>query len=404
MDAHRPWFRISRLALVLAVGAGVWTVVAAAAETPSPRVVILRPRPTEVLVGKSVVAILVDGVADDQIQRVRIRIDGEPLETLTHAPWRLSFDAGDEVGRRTIDVDVDLLDGSTLSATLTTKPAGVGRVDVRIVDLAVTVVDEKGKTVTGLQQEDFKVFDNGQPIQIERWGDKPADLAVAMVLDTSLSMRSKLADVKRAAKAFIGALGPKDQVAVVAFSETSTVVRELSTNKTLAKEVIDGLSAQGGTALYDALYDAGGALHAASSRQRRIAVVLSDGRDESASGLEPGSFHTLQEAVHKAHDNDLIVFTIGLGADLGEPDFSGRMTHGEALARMAKTTGGRFFRLRRLGRLTRVYRSILDELRHQYYIAYRPPEPRPGEKWHTIRVEVADPALSVRTREGYFVR
>ena len=373
------------------------------AEDEEARIVVLRPRPTDLMLGPSVVSLLPMGVEDDAIEQIEVRLDGEIMGVLQQPPWRLTIDAGERLGPRTLDVIARLRDGGRLTTSVALRPAGVGSVDVRLVDLAVTVVDARGKTVTGLEQSDFQVFDGGQRVEISRWGDKPAALAVALVLDASLSMRPKLREVQKAARTFVEALDERDQVSIVAFSEHSRIVTPLGAGRHASTEAIGSLEARGGTALYDALFDAGKAVEQAGARARKVAVILSDGRDEAASGLEPGSFHTLEEAVRKAHDSDLVVFTIGLGADLDEADFSGRMSHAEALTRMATSTGGRFFRLRRLGRLTRVYRTILSELRHQYSIAYRPPPVRPGEKWRSIEVRVDRPGLTVRTRKGYFV-
>ncbi|MDQ7007769.1 MAG: VWA domain-containing protein [Acidobacteriota bacterium] len=367
------------------------------------RIVVLRPRPTDLMLGPSVVSLLPMGVDDAAVEQIEIRLDGEIMGVLRQPPWRLTIDAGERLGPRTLEVIARLKGDRQLTTTVDLRPAGVGTVDVRLVDLAVTVVDAKGKTVTGLEEDDFRIFDGGREVTIDRWGDKPTALAVALVLDASLSMRPKLREVQKAAQAFVAALAPRDRVSVVAFNESSRIITPLDADRRASIEAIEGLEARGGTALYDALFDAGKALQAAGSRARKVAVILSDGRDEAASGLEPGSFHTLREAVRKAHDSDLVVFTIGLGADLDEQDFSGRMTHAEALTRMATSTGGRFFKLRRLGRLGRVYRDILEELRHQYSIAYKPPPPRPGETWRSIEVRVGRPGLTVRTREGYFV-
>jgi VWFA-related protein len=136
-----------------------------------------------------------------------------------------------------------------------------------------------------------------------------------------------------------------------------------------------------------------------------VAVLLSDGRDEAASGLEPGSFHTLEEAIKAAHDKDVVVFTIGFGHHLDEePDFTGRYTTEEILMRLASSTGGRYLEVRSSRALERAFRDIMEELRHQYQIAYVPPKPLPGQTWREIRVEVDRPEAEVRTRDGYYVK
>ena len=92
-----------------------------------------------------------------------------------------------------------------------------------------------------------------------------------------------------------------------------------------ARTAIGGLEARGGTALYDAIYRVADALAQVPTQERRVMVLLSDGRDEAASGLEPGSFHTLDEAVDRVLKQEVIVFSVGLGKSLDKQrDFYGR--------------------------------------------------------------------------------
>ncbi|UCF68823.1 MAG: VWA domain-containing protein, partial [Acidobacteriota bacterium] len=257
-----------------------------------------------------------------------------------------------------------------------------------------------------LAREDFRVLDNRQPVEIERWDNAPAGLSVVLVLDTSLTMEGeKLRAAIRAAEEFVEKLEPQDRVAALPFSDEPRIAASMTDNHDAAIESIAGLGARGGTALYDAIHHAADLLANEQPGFRRVAVVLSDGRDEAASGLEPGSFHTLDEAIRRAHRRDMIVFTIGLGKEVEtEQDFTGKMMLSEVLERIAVSTGGRYVYAKRTGSLSSHYREILEELRHQYGLAYTPPAPRPGESWRPIQVQVDREGVSVRTREGYFVR
>jgi VWFA-related protein len=168
---------------------------------------------------------------------------------------------------------------------------------------------------------------------------------------------------------------------------------------------IASLEARGGTALYDAVWRASELLAESQPDRRRVVVVLSDGRDESASGLEPGSLHTLQEAVRAAHLNDVTVYSIGLGRQLeSDLDFEGKSTTSEILSRISGSTGGTFTAVEKAGRLDAAFRGVVEELRSLYSIAYSMPVARPGETWRSISVRVARPGVNARAREGYFVR
>ena len=134
-------------------------------------------------------------------------------------------------------------------------------------------------------------------------------------------------------------------------------------------------------------------------------VVLSDGRDEASSGLEPGSFHTLDEAIRQAHLKDAALFTLGVGSALErDTDFTGRMTTEEVLTRLATSTGGRYLAVERSRSLAEAYRDVLEELRQRYDLAFTPAPRKPGESWRTIEVTTSRPGVTLRAREGYFVR
>ncbi len=369
------------------------------------RVVILKPQVHDITIGETEVVILIQGVEDELIDRADVLVDAAEAATLRRPPWRAKVDAGNSPGPRTFSVVVHLKDGRVLRQSLTTRPAGLSTVDVRLVNLAVTVTGPNGRALKGLPRNAFSLLENDHPIKIERWDDDVATLAVALVIDTSLTMEGrKLTAAKNAAQSFVRSLNARDLVSVISFSESSHVESELSTDHRRAIASIQRLEPGGGTALYDAVFDAGKHLTGAPPAARKIAVILSDGRDESASGLEPGSFHTLEEAIRRGHKAGLLLFTIGLGAGLEEqPDYTGRLTTAEVLRRMAVSTGGRFFRIRRSSRLTKTYRDILEELRNQYHIAFSPSPARPGETWRKLEVKVARPKVEVRTRAGYFV-
>jgi VWFA-related protein len=379
---------------------------AGSAAATDPVVIILQPTRAQPIVGSVDVVFAIQGASSDEVIRAEIVLDGETVAALDSPPWRAEINAGDKLDKRFLEVRVLLRGGEMAEASLESLPVRFDEVEVRLVNLAVTVKDDSGDAMKGLERDAFRVFDQGRPVAIERWDPAPAGLAVALVLDTSLTMQgAKLRAGIDAAEDFVRDLEERDLVAILAFDESLDVVAPLSSDRSAAILALESLRSGGGTALYDAVFEASEALHRVEPGFRRVAVVLSDGRDESASGLEPGSFHTLDEAVRKAHEEDVVVYTIGLGSELdSQYDFSRRMTTSEVLQRIAASTGGDYHRPRRFSGLGRSYRDILDELRHQYSIAYTPAPPRPGETWRTIRVEVDASGAEVRTREGYYIR
>ncbi len=371
----------------------------------APRVALLSPSPDSLLLGPVTVEFAVEGAPAGNIDHAVVLLDGREVASLAAPPWKTAIDAGADLNSHRLDVVVVLKDGRRLKTGFTSRRAPGTMVEVRLVNLAVTVTDRSGKAVTGLTREDFEVLDAGQPVTLTHWESAPASLAVAFVLDASLTMQGdKIDEAKKAADAFVKELARDDAALVLSFSDDVQVRAPLSRDHEQALNQIKDLSAGGGTALYDAMYAAASELAKAPPETRKVIVLLSDGRDESASGLEPGSFHTQDEAIHQAHLADATVFSFGLGAILDrETDFTGRMTTAEVLERFARSTGGLFRRVTRWTRLGPAFRDVLEEVRRQYGMAYRPPQPRPGETWRTVQVKVSRPGLSVRTREGYFV-
>ena len=132
-------------------------------------------------------------------------------------------------------------------------------------------------------------------------------------------------------------------------------------------------------------------------------ILLSDGRDEAANGLEPGSLHTLSEALDKALRNEVMIFAIGFGRDLDQQfDFYERTTLAEILSRLAESTGGRVLFPKRTGALRSAFEEVAVHLRHQYSIAYSPDNESKDGAWREIRLRTRQPELEVVTRKGYY--
>ena len=153
-------------------------------------------------------------------------------------------------------------------------------------------------------------------------------MAIALVMDTSGSMRRAMDTAKQAARAFVTALRPTDPLALVRFSDRVVFEHELSDRRQTTLDAIDRLEATGGTALFDALYDSMSYLK--KREGRRAIVLLSDGRDENNPGTAPGSVHTVADALAMVRETDTTVYAIGLGANVDRP----------ALEQLALRSGG----------------------------------------------------------------
>jgi Ca-activated chloride channel family protein len=258
---------------------------------------------------------------------------------------------------------------------------------VNLVEVYASVVDGKGEPVRGLTAEDFEVLEDGVPQKISAFTAGEFPLTVALALDTSFSMAGKpLAIVKGAARAFLNALRPSDEAVLIGISSQVTVLAHAQTARPQQITALEHLSAWGTTPLYDAIVAAIETIDGA--RGRRALVILSDGDDrysETSSG----------DALSRARRSNVMVFPVALGKT--RPPF---------FAEIATVSGGRSFHARGLEGLEGTLKQVAVQLREQYLLGYSPTRPPTSgaNEWRSISVRVKAPGVSVRARDGYFVK
>jgi Ca-activated chloride channel family protein len=298
-----------------------------------------------------------------------------------------------------------LSDGSTASAETRTSALRIDQVEqVALVNLYPVVMAKDGSYVANLQGSDFRILENGRPEAIERFSTERKPMRVALVLDASASMErgSKLEQAKAAALEFLELLEPHDEAVVITFNDRVSVAQDLTSDR--AKR----------TALYDAIYRAADKLRGFDGR--RVVVLLSDGKDEARDGLEPGSLHTLEEALAQALLADVMVFAIGSGSRLENecvfsyvpltPDVAvcPDGTVADVLRRVAGTTGGQAIISAGVGKLRRAFQGVAETLRAQYSLAYVSDDPSRDGKFREVRVTVPGRDVEVVVRRGYYAR
>jgi Ca-activated chloride channel family protein len=192
--------------------------------------------------------------------------------------------------------------------------------------------------------------------------------------------------VKRAARSFLGALRAEDEVFVVGISSRVEVVAPAGTPRHQQIAAVDALSAWGTTTLHDSILAAIDTVD--GSRGRRALVILSDGDDRYSES-------SAADAIARARRSNVIVYPIALGK-LRPPLF----------AELSTLTGGRSYHARDLKGLDETLAAIAAQLREQYLLGYSPSRvPVPGaNEWRSISVQVNKPGVSVRARDGYYVR
>ena len=372
---------------------------------------IIAPAANDVLVGKTDIEVSVSSPSGAAILKVELYADDRLITTLLDPPWKFTWDAGDSLKARNLRARAYAADGTTGSDRVTTLALrGAQRTVVNLVEVYATVRDQQGRFLDSLSKEDFTVSEAGKPQEIAVFASERKPVRLVLLLDVSGSMvqDQRLEVAKEAAAGFVEAMEPADTAGLVIFSDAPRLVREPSSDKKALQADLAGLEAKGGTALYDAVI--AGVDMLKEHEGRKAIVLLSDGRDESADGMGPGSLRTYAEALDAVLKAEVAVYVIGTGENLAEEyDFEHRNTLGSILDSFASRSGGRAYFIKKASRLKDAYKEIEDTLRHQYTLAYyQPPEPAERAKgdngWRPIEVKVTRLKAKVTARAGYFAR
>jgi Ca-activated chloride channel family protein len=271
------------------------------------------------------------------------------------------------------------------------------KVDVKLVNVFVTVTDEHGAPVSNLSKENFQLFEDGIPQKISIF-DKESELPLSIVLDidTSLSTRRDLPLELASARRFAHAiLRPVDGLSLFEFSEVVDQVVPFTSDLKTIDRGIDHLRLGAATALYDALYLGAEALE--RRQGRKVMVVITDGGDTV-------SKTSYQEALRGAQQSEAIVYSIIV---VPIEASAGRDTGGEhALMQLSEDTGGKYFYATTLAQLDAAFRKISDELRTQYLLAYYPAQRLADSDYRRIDVKLSGVSDNLsyksRHRTGYY--
>jgi len=285
-------------------------------------------------------------------------------------------------------------------------PAGRGqgpsfRAGVELVSLNVTVTDGAAHYVTDLTAADFDVFEDGVKQDVTFFNRTNLPIALALLLDTSASMETKLPTVQEAAIGFARRLRPQDLAEVIDFDSRVVVLQNFTGNAADLEQAIRKTSAGGSTSLYNAVYIALKDLRKVVAKnaeeiRRQAIVLLSDGEDTS-------SLLPFEEVLDLSKRSETAIYAIGLRAP--EVPSSSAKSFKEAefvLRQLAQETGGRAFFPNQIGDLANVYGQISDELSSQYTVGYTSRNPKRDGGWRRVVVRLNRPSLIARTKQGYF--
>jgi Ca-activated chloride channel family protein len=275
------------------------------------------------------------------------------------------------------------------------------RAGIDVVSLNVIVTDGSGRYITDLDQKDFSVFEDGVKQDVTFFTRTNLPIALALLLDTSASMDTKLPTAQEAAIGFAKRLRPQDLAEVIDFDSRAVVLQEFTNNAGLLEAAIRKTSAGGSTSLYNAVYIALKDLKKVVAKnveeiRRQAIVVLSDGEDTS-------SLLPFEEVLDLAKRSETAIYSIGLRASEGPTTTTKGFKEAEfVLRQFAQETGGRAFFPGQVAELAGVYGQISDELSSQYTVGYTSRNNKRDGAWRRVVVRVNRPSVAARTKLGYF--
>ena len=272
------------------------------------------------------------------------------------------------------------------------------RVFIDTVSLSITVLDERGKLVTNLPRENFIIYEDGTPQEIQHFSQKELPLRVVILLDTSSSMRMKIGMAQQAAIQFVQQLKEGDEVQVIEFNDQVLTLAQFTSNIQEAVLAIEAAEVGGATELYNALYISMKELDRHHKQfDRRAIIVLSDGADTSSLV----NFDDVRELARKIN---VIIYAISLRGtkeDLRKEKYFKAKYELEVLAR---ETGGLTFAPEELTDLSETYAQILSELKSQYSVGYLSTNDKQDGLWRYLQVVSKAEGMAIRTRTGYYAK
>lgn len=344
---------------------------------------ITAPTSEEFVVGRTKIQADVRSEAPGDVDRVEFLVKDKVVFVDREAPYECVYDFGEESKAWVIRAVLFHREGFSVSDVIVTRKFTIESFEeVNRVILWVTVSDRSDTLVSDLTKDSFEVFEDGtlQTIRDFILEDRP--ITMAIVLDSSGSMRDAMPEVHEAAAAFVETLRPQDRALVIDFDDRVFLLQDLTSEQAPLKAAVRSTEALGSTALYDALHAAFRKLRGIEGR--KAIVLLSDGDDTS-------SQFAYKRVMEEAKGQGVLLYGIGLG-DVRKG----------ILTEFSETTGGRAFFVSKASQLGEVYRKIAEELRRQYYLSYSTTNKVWDGRFVKLEVKSKNPDWSVRARRGYF--
>jgi len=278
-------------------------------------------------------------------------------------------------------------------------PGKVIKAEVDLALVNVTVTDPYNRLVTGLEPDNFRVFEDGVEQEIVSFSSEDVPISIGVIFDFSGSMANKIDKAREAALEFFKTANPQDEFFLVSFNERAELTSTFTNSVEDLQSRMMLTAPKGRTALLDAIYLGLSQMRGAHNAKRAL-LILSDGGDNHSRYNENDIKRLVKEA-------DTQLYAIGIYDPLGYRNRTPEELNGPSLlAEITELTGGRVFAVEHLNDLPDIASKIGMELRNQYVLGYRPSNHVHDARWRKIKVKLRAPKglppLSVYAKTGYY--
>jgi VWFA-related protein len=267
------------------------------------------------------------------------------------------------------------------------------RADTRLVVLHASVSDKKGKLLTNLNKDAFKVYENGEPQQVKIFRREDVPVSLGIIIDDSGSMMTKRSRVEAASLAMVRESNPQDEVFIVNFNDDAYLDVPFTNDIHKMEQGLARIDSRGGTAMRDAISQALDYIKTKAKKDKKVLMVITDGND-NASNI------SLEKVVARSNQSDTLVYAIGLFTEEEKHEATKAR---RALKELTSATGGLVFYPKEVSEVQALAVEIARDIRNQYTIAYSPTIQQLDGSYRQIKVTVDAPGKPVvRTRSGYY--
>jgi Ca-activated chloride channel family protein len=281
-------------------------------------------------------------------------------------------------------------------AALNARPGARIRVDVNLVLIPLIVTDPLNRLVTGLEKNEFFLYENNQPQQIKSFSSEDAPVSIGIIMDLSGSMTNKVVRARESIIEFLRTSNPQDEYFIIGFNDRPELIEDFTSSIDDIEARLQTVRAGRRTALLDAIYYGVNKMKQARYDRKAI-LIVSDGGDNR-------SRYTENEVRNLVRESDVEMFSIGIFdayAATTEERNGPLLLHD-----LSEETGGQLFRVDDISDMTDIATKISAELRNQYVLGYKPSDAKRDGKWRKVKVKLVPPAglppLTVHARSGYY--